>query len=73
MYFEHLHDKKFTYFEHMKRAWSISFTMWITSIKTFIHGIYPDIFVTSATDVIQYLYEDILNIPESEHDKHELP
>jgi hypothetical protein len=41
----HLSDVDHTYFQHLKRAWKLSFIL-------FIHGLFPEIWKTRASDEI---------------------
>jgi len=41
----HLNDVGFTYLQHLKRSWKLSFVL-------FIHGLFPDIWKTKASDEI---------------------
>ncbi|MHA2021004.1 MAG: DUF6356 family protein [Candidatus Thorarchaeota archaeon] len=58
---QHLEESGYTYFEHMKRSLSFSLRFAIGSLKCFVHGIIPDVFVTSATDIAQELKEELLS------------
>lgn len=49
--FKHLAEKNIGYIAHLMQAWNISIQMLIGSISCFIHGIYPDVFDTTATDI----------------------
>jgi Family of unknown function (DUF6356) len=51
MCWNHLHKKNITYFKHLQQAWEISFKMGTASIACFIHGLFPDVFQTTATDI----------------------
>lgn len=41
----HLNDVGHTYFSHLKRAWKLSFVL-------FVHGLFPNIWETKASDEI---------------------
>jgi len=41
----HLSDVEHTYFQHLKRAWRLSFIL-------FVHGLFPEIWKTKASDEI---------------------
>jgi len=49
---EHPKNVNLTYYEHFKLSSSISFKLFISSIKAFVHSIFPFVFVTSTTNVI---------------------
>lgn len=47
--FSHLEENKESYFKHMYHALYISFNLFSSSIKCFIHAVYPDVFIDSAS------------------------
>jgi hypothetical protein len=61
MKFIHLEDVKQTYFEHFKDALYYSFASLRASIYFLIHGIYPDIFITSGSSTIFNINGQIIN------------
>ena len=50
-FFNHPKLVGMTYNEHMKHSFRISWLMLNGSIKAFAHGLYPDIYITSSTDI----------------------
>ena len=48
--YEHLKEKNISYWNHLKQAWYISYRMIIGGVAGFIHGVYPGVFNTTATD-----------------------
>jgi len=42
---KHLEDNGFTYFQHLCRAWKISFVL-------FVHGLFPFIWETKASELL---------------------
>jgi hypothetical protein len=44
-----------TYIEHFKLSGEMAYVLGAGSIKAIIHAIHPDLFVTSTTDLIQYI------------------
>ncbi|MDD4930691.1 MAG: DUF6356 family protein [Candidatus Colwellbacteria bacterium] len=58
-FFSHLTENNISYFDHMKRAFSISTRMIICSVKTTIHGILPYFWPTAATDTVSVLYKEL--------------
>lgn len=42
---DHLKETGMSYFKHLFRAWKISFVL-------FVHGIFPDIWKTKASDML---------------------
>jgi len=55
MIFEHPQKVCMTYVEHFKLSSEMAYVLGIGSIKAIIHAIYPDAFVTSTTDTINYI------------------
>jgi hypothetical protein len=55
MRFQHLLDYHQTYFSHLQDAWSFSARSLKASIAFFIHGLYPDIFVSTGSNEIKDL------------------
>ena len=45
-YMGHLEEEGFTYFEHLQRAWTLSFVC-------FVHGLFPFIWKHKATEIIK--------------------
>lgn len=46
-----------TYLEHMRLSMHISFLFFQGACKAFVHSIYPDIFVTAASDTQREIAE----------------
>lgn len=42
---KHLKEIELSYFEHLRRAWTVSFV-------SFVHGLFPFIWETKAKDII---------------------
>ena len=57
--FSHLRDVKMTYFQHLKVSLGYSYSFMTGSIKAFIHGVFPDMYTTSTSDLIRKLHKDI--------------
>lgn len=55
----HLAQKNITYFEHLCQAWHYSYHLIRGGVLCFIHGIFPNLFVTSASDTVFYLHHQI--------------
>lgn len=55
--FKHPQSVGMTYTSHMKHSLKISSIMMKGSAKAFVHAIFPDIFITSSTDINQTLKE----------------
>ena len=56
----HLKENNMGYFQHMFFAIKLSANILLSCIKCFIHGIFPGVFITAATDLNNYL-DDKLN------------
>ena len=56
---KHLKDVKLSYFEHMKRSFSLSYELSKTAILGIIHGIIPGLFKTAITDCNNKLTEQL--------------
>jgi len=48
----HLEDNNISYFDHLKRAWSLAFIL-------IIHGLLPEIWKTKATEVLLHEKEKL--------------
>ena len=59
--FNHLKERRLSYCEHLTHALQISGLLFISSIAGIIHAIYPDVFVTTMSDNIQTLYDELNN------------
>ena len=42
----HLEEPGYTYFRHLRRAWTIAFVC-------FVHGLFPNVWKTKATELIE--------------------
>lgn len=56
---KHLKEINETYFEHMRFAQRCGFRMIVAGIACVVHSIIPDIFVTTASDTLKNLTEEI--------------
>jgi len=55
----HLKDINETYFKHMKFAQRCGFRMVLGGLACIVHSIIPSIFVTTASDTMKILAEEI--------------
>lgn len=55
----HLKDVDMNYIEHLKFSSSLSFQFFIAAQKALIHALIPGIFITSSTDCISLLDEQL--------------
>jgi hypothetical protein len=60
--FKHLKDVGLSYVEHMKFSFYLSYMFGKASFSALIHGIYPDILITTSSDTINKLNSDIKKI-----------
>ena len=51
----HLKENNVGYFEHMFFALQLTFKISLACIKCFVHAIFPDLFISAATDLNNYL------------------
>ena len=54
---EHLNEVNETYFQHMRIAFKIGFTMLVTGIFCLIHGLIPSLFKKTGSNQIAKMYE----------------
>jgi len=50
--FQHLKDSNMNYFEHMFVSLNYAFILFVSCIKAFIHSFIPDLFITSTSECI---------------------
>ena len=55
----HLKETNETYFEHMFHAIRYGFRMILAGFACIIHAIIPDLFVTTASDTIKGIIDDV--------------
>ena len=55
MLFKHPRKVCMTYMEHFTLSGEMAIVLGVGSIKAIIHAIYPDMFITSTTDTINYI------------------
>ena len=60
--FNHLKEVKMSYIKHMKFSLYLSYMFGKASFCALIHAIYPDILVTTSTDTIKTLTNDINDV-----------
>ena len=54
---QHLNKVNETYFQHMRVAFTISFTMLTTEVLCLIHGLIPGLFKKTGSKQIAKMYE----------------
>jgi hypothetical protein len=60
--FKHLKDVRMTYVEHIKFSFYLSYMFGKASFSALVHGVYPDILITTSSDTINKLSGDIKEI-----------
>ena len=61
-FFHHPTKVCLTYFEHLRFSLYVTKTLFVGSIKSLIHSFYPDIFITSTTDLLLKLNKEMEKI-----------
>ena len=54
---DHLNEVNETYFQHMRIAFKIGFTMLVTGVFCLIHGLIPSLFKKTSSNQIAKMYE----------------
>jgi hypothetical protein len=54
---EHLNEVNETYFQHMRIAFKIGFTMLVTGVFCLVHGLIPRLFKKTGSNQIAKMYE----------------
>ena len=54
---KHLNEVNETYFQHMRIAFKIGFTMLMTGVFCLIHGLIPGLFKKTGSNQIAKMYE----------------
>jgi hypothetical protein len=65
--FVHLKQTNLSYSHHFFRSLLLSLDLYVGSVKALIHSIYPDIFVTSTTDLVIKLHKILVKNPKNIH------
>lgn len=60
--FTHPKSVCLTYYQHFCFSMNVTKKLFIGSIKSFIHAIYPDIFITTTSDLLIELKNEMNNI-----------
>jgi hypothetical protein len=56
---QHLKDINETYFEHLRFACRCGFRMALAGIACILHGLWPSIFISTASDTLKSLTDEI--------------
>ena len=54
---KHLNEVNETYFQHMRIAFKIGFTMLVTGVFCLIHGLIPSLFKKTGSNQIAKMYK----------------
>jgi len=54
---KHLNEVNETYFQHMRIAFKIGFTMLVTGVFCLVHGLIPSLFKKTGSNQIAKMYE----------------
>lgn len=60
--FRHPKDVCLTYYQHLRFSLYVTKILFVGSIKSFIHSLLPDMFITSTTDLLSELNKEIEKI-----------
>jgi hypothetical protein len=57
--FNHLKKQNMTYLSHMRQAFYLGYRLCASGVKVIVHGIFPDVYETAATETINELHKEI--------------
>ena len=57
-YFSHPNSVCMSYYTHFRFSMNLSRKLFIASIQAFVHAIFPNIFITSSSDLVNELQYD---------------
>ncbi|WP_375319229.1 DUF6356 family protein [Candidatus Tisiphia endosymbiont of Oplodontha viridula] len=60
LFLEHPKSLKETYFVHLKHSFYLSYTLIKISAISFVHGLFPFLFVTTTSDMVEKLSKDLV-------------
>lgn len=61
-YFTHPASVCLNYFQHFRFSFGLGVKFAIGSVQAFIHAIYPDVFTTSSSDLIEDVTEEMKQV-----------
>jgi|UniRef100_A0A6C0ESN4 hypothetical protein len=61
-FFKHPKQVCMTYFEHFCFSMEMAYILGLGSLKAVIHAIYPDFYITSTTDAIDYIQKRLKTV-----------
>jgi hypothetical protein len=56
----HLKSVNEGYWQHMRHAFSFSFSLFRASLACFFHGVFPFLFVNSGSKAVKALHKDMI-------------
>jgi hypothetical protein len=56
-FLKHPRENNLTYFQHLIRAWSLGYQLAKGSVALFIHGLVPDWFQKTGSEVVQRAHD----------------
>ena len=59
MWFQHPKQVCMTYFQHLRLSLYFSYILWKGSIQSFIHALFPDLYIRSTTDISLLLIDTL--------------
>lgn len=59
-FYRHLSENKETYWEHFKFAFKYGAKLLVASLTSFIHGIFPFLFVAHSANTVKKIYKVII-------------
>ena len=60
-YFKHPNRVCMTYFQHMSLSWGFSKKLFIGSLKSSVHSIIPALYITSTSDLLKEIDNEMNN------------
>ena len=61
-YFTHPASVCMSYLEHFMFSMSLSAKLALGSAQAFVHALYPDAFITSSSDLVNHLQEEMKKV-----------
>lgn len=61
MCFDHLKKRNIHYGDHLKQAWRVSWKFWKAGWAMVLHGLWPPVYKTTATDTCHEVLDSLHN------------
>ena len=55
--FNHPAEVSMSYLQHFRFSMEIAYVFWLASMKAIVHAVYPDAYIHSTSDPINYIQE----------------